>query len=723
MRTRAVVAIGAVAGAVAILCAALNIGLVGTSSPADRLQVATATAHYIVDTPGRPIVHERAVPYSLTSLIRRTDLLAQVMVTPPVVERIARRAGIPPDAVAATTRTTSPVPRAFNEPNSERRASDIGSDRRAYFIVVQSRQTSAVLDVYTRAPTEEQARRLAAASSAGLLDFLADEAQRTRFTGKAPVYLEQVGRIVTRASGMRDRASVALLTFMLVLPLTCFGLWAIVALRQRRRGASSVLPGWARRARATAAGDDEVPRDDDWPHTTRLMPWTLAIFIAVVWLVPFNQIQLNVSLPIDPKFDRLVLPVVLAAWALALAAGGTLAPRIRLTWIHAAIAAFVAAAFASVVLSAHGLNQTGELDLSVKKLPLLLSYLSLFVVASSGVRHSEVRPFLTYSLVLAVICGLGLILEYRFKVNLFFEIPHRLLPGFFNVADPNSGFIDAVGRREVRGPAEVGLEAVTMMSFGLTIGLVGVLEEKRRRHRILYALAVCLIAAACFATFRKSALLAPASIFVTLLYHRRDQLVKLAPIGLVMIVIVQSLTPGALRSVTDQFLRKDRTAVSTVSLRTDDYDAIRPDVWTHPALGRGFGSYDHESYRILDNQVLLLLIETGVVGLALFLLVPLAVLAASRRAIASRDPTRAIAGLVGAASGVCFLVTSTFYDVLAFPHGVYIFLYLAGLTAVAAGSSGRARSSVPAHRSAGERNLGAAPPVPVAAGADGLVER
>ncbi|MCA1569572.1 MAG: hypothetical protein LC798_04470 [Chloroflexi bacterium] len=237
MRTRTLVAIGAVGGAVAILCAALNIGLVGAS--ADRLQVATATAHYTVDTPGHPIAHERAAPGSLHDLVRRIDLLAQVMVTRAVVERIARRAGIPPDAVAATTRTASSVPSALIEPNNAHRASDIADAGRRYFIVVQSRQTSPVLDVYTRAPTEEQARRLADASPAGLLDFLADEARRTSFTGDVPVQLEQAGRTFTRTSVTRDRASVALLTFMLVFPLACGGLWAIVKWRDRVRGAPS----------------------------------------------------------------------------------------------------------------------------------------------------------------------------------------------------------------------------------------------------------------------------------------------------------------------------------------------------------------------------------------------------------------------------------------------------------------------------------------------------
>ncbi len=97
------------------------------------------------------------------------------------------------------------------------------------------------------------------------------------------------------------------------------------------------------------------------------------------------------------------------------------------------------------------------------------------------------------------------------------------------------------------------------------------------------------------------------------------------------------LSPGALSSIANQFTRSDATAVGTVSDRTSDYDAIRPDVWSHLALGRGYGSYNHESYRILDSEILSQTIETGVLGLVAFLSIPLVVLASARGVIASRD--------------------------------------------------------------------------------------
>jgi len=148
------------------------------------------------------------------------------------------------------------------------------------------------------------------------------------------------------------------------------------------------------------------------------------------------------------------------------------------------------------------------------------------------------------------------------------------------------------------------------------------------------------------------------------------------------VVTVMVLSPGALSSVADQFTRADAEAVPTVSDRASDYDAIRPDVWTHLAFGRGWGSYNHETYRILDSEILLRTIETGVLGLLAFLLVPLAVLLAVRRVIASRDPTSASTALLGAAIAVSFVVLSLLFDVLSFPHVPYVFLYMTGLVAV-----------------------------------------
>jgi O-antigen ligase len=381
-----------------------------------------------------------------------------------------------------------------------------------------------------------------------------------------------------------------------------------------------------------------------------------------------------------------VLPVIAAIWLIALTAGPGAAPRLRLTRVHVALGAFLACAFLSVVLDAHYLNQTGELMLTFKKLPLLISYISIFVIVASSVRRSEVPALMTFTLVLSVLCALGVIYEYRFKTNVFLSWSDALLPRPFElVTDGNGMAVDSLGRRWVAGPTAYGVELVMMLSMSMAIAVVGIVSTKARRRRLLYALAIAVLFAAMFATQRKSALLAPVAVLLTLAYFRRKELLSLAPLGLVLAVAIAAISPGAVHGVVSQFVRSDASHVATVSDRTSDYDAVRPDLWTHLALGRGYGSYNHDTYRILDSEILTRTLETGVLGLVAFLLIPISVVLAARKTVAARDPRWAPPALCGVAAAVCFIVVSTLFDVTAVPHGTCTFLYLAGLAAVVAG--------------------------------------
>ena len=668
---RRLLGVVAIAAFVGLVAAALSTGTIGLFPPkvkSSDLQMAAASTHVLIDTGPTSIVHRR--DYPPTALAKRAELLGRVMTSPPVLARIARRSGVPADRIGAAARSTANVPLALSEPGSEQRADEIQRSRLPYRLEVQARETSPLLSIYSQAPSTAAAERLANAAVAGLRDHLRELGDRQGFGDYEPVRLRQLG---TARGGVVNGGApwaIALLTFGLAFTLSCAALLFVM----RWRGHRIPIP---RPPSQPEAGDD-------WPHTARLLPWMLALFIAILWLAPFDEIQLSANLPIDLKLDRLVLPFVAVTWAVALAAEGRVVPRGRLTWIHAAVVGFVWCAFLSVVLDASYLNRTLELEGSLKELPLLVSYVFLFVIAASAVRRTEIRAFLTYTLVLAVVCAVGIIIEYRFELNVFFDWSDKILPGIFKVAELDSGAIDSIGRRQVRGPAGVPLEAVAMLSMALPIALVGIVYAQRWRGRILYGLAACLLLAATFATFRKSALLAPISVILTVAYFRRHELLKLAPLGLVLVVLVHLLAPGAIGSTSKQF-DPDRLGVTTVSDRAADYDAVRPDVWTHLPFGRGWGSYDHSSYRILDSEILHRTLEMGLVGLLAFLFMGLSVVVSARAIIASRDPEWAPVALIGAAAAVSFLVVSTLFDVLSFPHATYIFLYMAGLVAAVVG--------------------------------------
>jgi O-antigen ligase len=422
---------------------------------------------------------------------------------------------------------------------------------------------------------------------------------------------------------------------------------------------------------------------DQWPRTRRVQPWLIAAFIAMLWLVPFNTIKLRFSGPVDLQLDRLMLPLIAGAWLVALVAGGRNRPRLKLTAPHYAFLAFVLICAMSIVVNIHTLNQTRELGEAFKQLLTIFAYFGFFVLMTSIVRPGEVRAFLKLTFALAIVAALGTIWEYNASYNVFYDLSSKLfVPKLFASTTPGQlGAIDEIGRRLIRGPAQHGLELTSMLAMALPIAVVGLLESKRTRTRLGYALAVTLFLAAAIATFRKTSIIAPLTAIAVLAFFRPRRLLRLAPLGVVILVLVHVLSPGAFGSVLVQFDSHRLHSVSTVNDRTADYDAVRPDVFLHPILGRGYGGYSEARYRILDNQLLGYLVMIGVVGLLSYAAIMASVVANARRWIRGRDPATATPHLIAASAAVVFLVVSQLFDAMAFPHAPYVFLSLAALAA------------------------------------------
>jgi hypothetical protein len=674
----------AVSTVLATVCAILSIYSVSLSPPglhARHLQMATASAHVLVDAPRSWIVNQNATEADFQSLSRRADLMGELLASGPLRDAVGRRIGVPGDRIAMVSRITGNVMATLREPDSEARANQILLSRLVYRVDIQAEPNRPVLNLYTQAPTVAEAKALADASIAELVSYLDGQAIERGYDLRRQVHLTELGQARGAVINAGTTPQIALLTWLVVFCGT-LGLLAI-AMRAHR--------GW-RQAGADEAGlsprpqepvTERLPDDgiDLWPHTTRVLPWSIAGFMAILWLMPFNTTQLSASLPFDLKFDRLVLPFIMGLWILTLAANRRGAPRVRPTWIHAGIFLFVLVVSVGIVLDARYLDQTMEFDLASKKLSLLISYALLFAIVASVIRPREVPAFFKYNLILAVLCALGTIVEYRWHYNVFYDMTDRLLPGFFTVGKAESNAVDDLGRVLTRGPGEHPLETVAMLSMALPIALVGIMQSKRRRDQVLYGLAACIIMAAAISTYRKSALMAPASVCLTLAYFRRRELLRLAPLAVVSLVVIHALSPGAFGSILFQ-LHPNRLGVGTVSDRTADYDAVRPDVWSHLLFGRGYGSYDHVSYRILDSEMLARLVDSGVLGVLTYVLMLLSIIAMARRLIHLRHPLYSGPALAVAAAAVAFFVVSFLFDVSSFPHTPYILLSLAGLLAV-----------------------------------------
>jgi O-antigen ligase len=171
---------------------------------------------------------------------------------------------------------------------------------------------------------------------------------------------------------------------------------------------------------------------------------------------------------------------------------------------------------------------------------------------------------------------------------------------------------------------------------------------------------------------------------LVLMAYRPRAMLRLAPLAIVLFGVVHFAAPGALGGVVDQFSPDRVGKVNTTRDRLSDYEAIRPDLASHPLLGRGYESYDQKKHRILDNQYLTLGIGVGLLGLLSYLAIFGTAFLSAHRVARSGDPDRAPPAMAAAAAIVAALVAGAILDFLALPQLPYLFCFIAAIAVVLA---------------------------------------
>jgi O-Antigen ligase len=527
-----------------------------------------------------------------------------------------------------------------------------------------------MLSIYGQAPTVGAAVKVVDAARALLLQHVRAE-QSEQSASAETVLVRQLGPTTGGLVGGQAHWQLMIFAFLLVAVL---GASLVFARRERRQRLA--------RARAQVAAldrlEDEPPHSDDWPHTTRVLPWALAGFVVMLFLVPFDAINLPVSLPLSSTLDRPLLIALAALWLVTLTlVSGAARPRVKLTRVHFAVLAFFGICCVGAALNGAALASMDEISLVVKKLALLASYILFFFVVASVIRPREVPRYAALIVGLGVIVAIATIVEYRMHYNVFYSLWSKV---FSITVPPELDMPDSIGRLTIYGPTSQPLELAALLAMVLPFAIIGSIDAATRRRRVLYTIAIGLLLAGGLATSRKTSIVAPVGAILLLIAYRPRTVVRsLLGLALVLGVLVHVTSPGALGSVLTQLEPGHVNNVLSTTDRTARYDAVRPDLLMHPLLGRGYESYDPHKYRILDNEYLGLLITTGLLGTLAYLAIFATMMSVAHRTIRGPDPRRASLALAAFAAVGVIALASALFDVLSFPHVPYLLFFLGAM--------------------------------------------
>jgi len=464
--------------------------------------------------------------------------------------------------------------------------------------------------------------------------------------------------------------------------------------------------------RSSARAYAEADRADAFPHTRRPLPWFLAGFLLLLFLVPIDSTEVRVHLPVDSHLDRFALLILAFAWFWYGGDRRTFLNSRRSKLFVTAVCIYTVIAVASVLLDAPRIINLGEFTLAEKRFATLGAFIALGWFALSALRREDLYGIASYLIGLGTVTALGVLLERRTGYNAFYNISAIVLKPFATVAPSPTDIhplFGSDGRVTVVGPTVHGLAVTALMTMVIPFALVRMLDASTRRRRLMYAGIFLLLLAGAIATDKKTAVVVPVAMVAYIMFYRR-RLLKLMPLGLVIIVaIVHVASPGSLGAVFD----KSNASSNSTTHRIADFSSVMPDILAHPLIGRGFGTLDPDEptiFRINDNEYVDEVWEVGILGLVAYMWMILAPIVAAQRAIRSADPVMSSLALSASAGCVGYLVVSGLFDATSFVQAPYIFFIVASLATIASGST---ETDTSGHRRSPQMRLRRSPAVAV----------
>jgi hypothetical protein len=345
--------------------------------------------------------------------------------------------------------------------------------------------------------------------------------------------------------------------------------------------------------------------------------------------------------------------------------------------VRRAAVIFAGAMLVSYLVATTRAIDTVELSAADRGMLLVASWLGVTVMCGDGLPSRERLDTLLRRVI--TMAGAAAILgAVQFFSGRSF-VDQLTIPGL----SPNTGIAsvyDRNGFSRAAGTSTHPIEFGVMLTMILPIALHYALNDTNR-SRLRRWWPVAAIAVAVPVTMSRSTVVGVAVVLLVVLptwTKKRRRATYVAVVALLLTVYLA--VPGLLGTMVRLF-----TGIATdnsTQSRTDSYTFAWQFITRSPVFGRGFSTFLPE-YRILDNQYLGLLVETGVVGLVAFIaLIVTAIGVAARLRRSSTDPVlrsllRAFIACLAAAA--CAFAT---FDAFGFPQVAGLLFLVLGCVSV-----------------------------------------
>jgi polysaccharide biosynthesis protein PslJ len=347
--------------------------------------------------------------------------------------------------------------------------------------------------------------------------------------------------------------------------------------------------------------------------------------------------------------------------------------------IHCALFVFALTVLASYVVATTRAVAGIELRAADRGLLSLCAWAGVVLVATDGVSRDQLDRLLrTLSWAAGGLAALGVLQFFTgLDITKYVVIPGLSANTDYASVTSRADFVRPAGT--ATHPIEFGVVLAMCLPIAIHYALDGNVRQWRRWTPVKpwrQWIPVALIAFALPVSISRSAVVGTVIVLLFLLpswptpRRRRAYAAVFVVVGMIYLAIPGLL--GTLRNLFTGFLSD-----SSTQSRTGSYSVAGEYIAERPLFGRGFGTF-LPSFHILDNQFLIMLISTGIVGALAFLGLFLTGIFTAR-AVRRRSEVPSTRGLAQslAASVAVGAASSATFDSLSFPMAAgTIFLVL-----------------------------------------------